>query len=314
MKKIDIRKFDPLIDPDKRILFVFGAARSGTTYLGKIIENYFDYGMGPEGAFLGKYANCIDKYGDLESKENMGRLLSDVHDGEMLTIMRKRWREEIRTDVTMDMLWENLHENSFASVVYSVFASVAEGQGKPLVGNKDPGYLRHLDLLDRLFPVQACYLDIVRDGRDVALSNLRMKWGQSNILSCAKTWEKSLACSEEFSKKVRPGAYLQIKYEKLLDEPLETLAEIEKFLKIELTAEQISHFMSTHESNNLKGNHGKWRDRMTIDDQRIYEAVAGAALRRHEYETLIEKPSVSMLEVSRAQLTELWRKIKLNLG
>jgi len=146
--------------------------------------------------------------------------------------------------------------------LYPVFFSVSKGREKALIGNKDPGYLRHL----------------------------------------------------EFSKKVRQGAYLQIQYEKLLDEPLVTLAEIEKFLEIELTVERKNRFMSSHESNNLKGNHGKWRDKMIVNDQRIYEAVAGETLRRYGYETLFEKPSVSMPEILRALAAELWRKVRLNLG
>lgn len=313
MKRIDLDRFQPLADEGKEILFVFGAARSGTTYLGKIMDKYFDFGMGPEGSILSHFGPRVATYGDLQKRQNMSRLLSDLHACEMLTIMRERWREEIRTDVTVDMLWDHLPEYSFAGAVYAVFSSVASGQNKLRIGNKDPAYLRQLDLINRLFPVQARYLDIVRDGRDVAMSNLKMEWGQSGILACAENWRSSIATSERFRRTVAPEFYLQIKYEELLDQPLETLLEIEKFLGIELSAEKRDEFMAQHESNNRKGNHGKWRHEMSKNDQRIYEAVAGDALERTGYETVFEAPSVSISERVLGQSAELWRKIKLNI-
>lgn len=313
MKRIDLDKFQPLTDASKEMLFVFGAARSGTTYLGKVMDKYFDFGMGPEGSILSAFGPQIGKYGDLQQQQNMLRLLSDLHDGEMLTIMRERWREEIRTDVTLEMLWEQLPENSFAGAVYAVFSSVALGQNKTRIGNKDPAYLRQLELIHRLFPVQARYLDIVRDGRDVAMSNLKMEWGQSGVLACAQNWRNSMALCEDFRRKVPPERYLQIKYEELLDQPLNTLSQIERFLGIVLTEEKRAEFMVQHESNNRKGNHGKWRHEMSENDQRIYEAVAGDVLTAAGYETVFDKPSVSVGERVRGQSAELWRKIKLNL-
>ena len=47
------------------ILFISGAPRSGTSYLGKLASKAFGYGMGPEGQFVSEFAEKISRYGSL---------------------------------------------------------------------------------------------------------------------------------------------------------------------------------------------------------------------------------------------------------
>jgi hypothetical protein len=55
-----------------------------------------------------------------------------------------------------------------------LFAIHCERMNKPYWINKTPGLLNHLDGLARLYPGAKC-IHIIRDGRDVALSNLGQK-------------------------------------------------------------------------------------------------------------------------------------------
>jgi hypothetical protein len=43
----------------RELLFVFGAARIGTTYLEHLSGRWFDYGMGPEGTFVKPFAKRL---------------------------------------------------------------------------------------------------------------------------------------------------------------------------------------------------------------------------------------------------------------
>jgi hypothetical protein len=279
------------------ILFVFGAARSGTTYLGRILEDVFDFGMGPEGHFVPEFAKKLEKYGDLEVATNMDRLIADVSNSTMLTIMRDRWRDEIRTDISMQMIHSELPHNTYGGLISSVFYCVAREQGKTRVGNKNPDYWRCLDLIESTIPDRARYLHIVRDGRDVAMSNMKMKWGQDNILSSAKTWRDCVGTTARFADQVGPDRFLEIRYEDLLDKPDNFRQSLDQKPK----------------TTPKKGNHGKWESELSSDEKRIYEAVAGDSLRRYGYNTVLDSPRIGLLENITMSAGELWRKIKLNL-
>ena len=64
----------------------------------------------------------------------------------------------------------------------AIFEAYAEAAGKPRWGDKTPMYMRHLGLLEELFP-EAQYVHLVRDGRDAALSFLQMPEG-----TFTRTW------------------------------------------------------------------------------------------------------------------------------
>ena len=66
--------------------------------------------------------------------------------------------------------------------IAAIFESYAAKEQKPRWGDKTPMYMRHLPLLDRLFPA-AQYVHLIRDGRDAALSFLRMPEG-----TFTRTW------------------------------------------------------------------------------------------------------------------------------
>ena len=51
------------------ILFVLGAPRSGTTLVNRLLLEYFDFGMGPEGHWIVPYAERLSDYGDLSDED-----------------------------------------------------------------------------------------------------------------------------------------------------------------------------------------------------------------------------------------------------
>lgn len=225
-----LNKFDGLKDPTKEILFIFGTARSGTTYLNGLIDRWFGYGMGPEGHFVAQFARKLRRYGDLSVEGNLRHLAQDVSNCGMLEIVRSKWGETARFNVTAEWIMREVSEPSYAAVVYAVFRCVAQGQHKEHVGNKDPGYWECLPLLHGLFPTQARYLSIVRDGRDVVLSTMRMPWGQKSAYICSHTWARSLEATDVFARSIDPDRFLQIRYEDLLDHPYDTIDRLGRFL------------------------------------------------------------------------------------
>jgi len=295
------------------ILIVIGAARSGTTYLTDILDDYFGFGMSPEGHFVLEFHKRLQRYGDLSDAENMARLLADMRHGSTLRIIREEWPPDRRFDISVDELQANLGGTTYADAVYAVFRTIAERLGKPHVGTKNPSYTTELPLVDALFPGRAKYINLVRDGRDVALSTMSMPWGQKNVYACAKSWARHLDLAAAFEHKVGAERLLNVKYEDLVALPVQTLAALERFLGIAVEPDARERFLAGAMSNALAGNFDKWRTAMAPVDIERFEAVAGAHLVRWGYDRLHSRPRLGVAERSAFECHEMARKVSLTL-
>lgn len=298
---------------DREILFVLGSARSGTTFLNNFLDRWFDYGMGPEGTFVEPFHQRLDRYGDLTQPANLKRLVDDVSRCQMLEIMRKKYRGDNKVDVTPEAILARVPDPSYAGVVYGVFRAIADLQGKSRVGNKNPGYWTHLELLGSLFPSKARYIAILRDGRDVFLSLQGTPWGGHSPYAAASRWRRALESIEAFRASCGPDRFLLLRYEDLLQDPAAAIGQIEALLGVPLAPERRAAALAEAQSNPKKGNFYKWPDRMPAKDRRVFEAVAGDLLAAHGYEVLPQRPKLSTFERAWFRLLELKRLLAVNL-
>ncbi len=298
---------------DSEILFVLGDARSGTTYVNGIMDKWFGYGMGPEGAFVADVYERRARYGDLGDQSNLDRLLTDLAHCRMLEIMRSKWSEDVRVDVTVDDIRAQLRERSIAGAVYAVFAAVATAQNRPRVGNKWPDYWRILPALHEMFGERARYLFVLRDGRDVALSTMKMQWGQKSAWACATTWANCLAAVEKFARDVAGDRLMIVRYEDILGDPRASFQRLRDFVADPEDAGKTNRFVAEVEDNPMRDNCSKWRTQMSARDQRIYEAIAGEPLARHGYDLAIDAPRVSLAERGYYAGAEFLRRVRVTL-
>lgn len=301
-------------DPaNNEILFVLGSARSGTTYLNNFLARWFDYGMGPEGTFVAHFHRRLSHYGNLSNSQNLARLVNDISRCQMLEIMRKKYHPSKRIDVTPEMIHGRLLEPTYAGVVRAVFQCVADLQGKSRVGNKNPGFWTHLELLEDLFPQDAKYIAIVRDGRDVFLSLQGVPWGSHSVYIAAKRWRQALVAIERSLERCGSERFLVLRYENLLRSPTESIGKIEDMLGVTLVPEARLAALEEADNNPKKTNFHKWPDRMSENERRVFEAVAGDMLAKYGYETLPERPRNSLPEKLCFEVMELKRLVLINL-
>jgi hypothetical protein len=93
-------------------------------------------------------------------------------------------------------------------------------------GDKTPGYLNHMLLLQELFP-SGRFLHIIRDPRDYALS-VQQAWNKS-LYRAAYRWRNTLEKVRHDSAKLGSN-YMEIYFESLLDNPEQTLRRICDYL------------------------------------------------------------------------------------
>lgn len=298
----------------KDILFVFGAARSGTTYVARVLEDLFDFGMGPEGHFIVDTYTKLKSYGSLEKEENLTKLLLDIHGSSTLKFMRERWKEHERVDISLADLRRFVHGTTYPVVVSGVLEAIATGMGKSRLGTKNPEFSLHLENLHDMFGERALYLHVIRDGRDVALSSMQLPWGQNSFYACGKDWAKYVREAKNFEAKFNPRKYLNVFYEQLLQDPVAELTKIRDFLGSDLSDTCLRQAGKSMANDSYTNNFFKWKTKMSESELRCYEAVAGDELMSLGYDTSYTNPRLPMVKRIGYEVEEYMRKVKVTLG
>jgi hypothetical protein len=251
-------------------LFIVGCPRSGTTLLTQLLKES-RWGCRSESHFIAKYYKRLPRYGDLEVAENRAKLLKDIL-GERPVM---QWKlgidpaEFTRDPATAD----------YPTLVDRLCTARVNKWGLTAWGDKTPHYIFEMHLLDRLFP-EALFLNVIRDGRDVALSLLEKPWGPKNTYACAAFWARCTMETPALRRLRQTERLMDVRYEQLLAEPEKTMRAIYEFLGEPFDAEKLGPMLSGVKRDNFD----KWRREMSARQLRTFEGVAGDTLERLGYE------------------------------
>ncbi len=214
-------------------VFIVGCPRSGTTLLQRVVDAHPQIAITPESHWIPR---CFEKRRGLTPEglvtpELIPRLLedrrfADLHIG----------REEL------EALMGTGQPVSYSSFVTGIFDLYGKGQGKALVGDKTPGYVRWLRTLHALWP-QARFVHLIRDGREVCLSTVNWPrahqwkrpgafatWKGDPVSTSALWWEWNVRLGRQAGHSLGPDLYYEIRYESLVNHPAEACAALCAFL------------------------------------------------------------------------------------
>lgn len=192
----------------------------------------------------------------------------------------------------------------YATFVTRLFDLHGEVVGKRLVGEKTPGYVRHLPTLHSLWPC-ARVVHLIRDGHDVALSLLDWSksernvgrfstWRRDRVATTALYWEWNLRLGREASALLGAERYLELRYETLVAQPELACRTLCDFLTLAYDPAMLRfHEGRTRSKPGLSAKKAwapvtpglrKWREQMSPDDVVRFEATAGDLLEELGYE------------------------------
>ena len=187
----------------------------------------------------------------------------------------------------------------------------AEREGKSRYGDKTPGYVKEMRRIQRVLP-EARFVHIIRDGRDVSLSHLRMNWGPETYAQSARLWRNRIRKARKMAPSV--NHYMEIHFEDLVADTEGTLRRVCDFIDLEFDPVMLDYHERAEgrlaekarelprknrpnqpaearmESHRLakepprSDRIGMWRERMTPEEVAEYEAVAGDMLVELGYE------------------------------
>jgi hypothetical protein len=237
-----------------RMIFNVGARRSGTFWLQRIVTAHPDVAAVPteSGLFSDGIAPLFERFhhGARSSPQ-----LAALH---------------VERDVLLDATRDFCDR---------VLAPLTE-PGRRYLAERTPLHVYHVELMGAIYP-DASFVHIIRDGRDVALSQIRQLWGPPTLAEAAEEWRSSVVTARSGD---LPDRLLEVRYEELLARPEESFRALYEWLGLEVTpaimagamAEAKSVANLTHSDPRVGA--AKWRSSASDRDIAEIEAVAGPLL------------------------------------
>jgi hypothetical protein len=213
---------------------------------------------------------------------------------------------------------EALGDPSGGDAVRVAFGLYAEARGKPRWGDKTPAYLTNIGEIGAALP-EARFVHLIRDGRDVALSIMRMPEADRPMRNpdtvglVATRWSRRIERARRQAEQL--PHYLEVRFEELVAEPEATLRRVCELIELdfrpelldyhagagerldemnrdlaardELPAQEAAGRVAPHAltSEPPRGDRiGAWREEMSPELVAEFEAAGGEMLRELGYE------------------------------
>jgi hypothetical protein len=278
--------------------FVVGVPRSGTTLLRLFLDAHPDLAIPPETQWLG---NAIESLSSDVAPEEMHAGLKSINS----------WRETGVDEAAFDRLMAQSGGGpdpyEFIRQVYRFYAA-RFGAGR--VGDKTPGHGLIMQTIAKALP-EAHFIHIIRDGRDVAVSQRNLWFGPGNDpADAARFWTWRI-------REMRQQAqflphYMEVRYEALVADPEPVLQAIGAFIGLPFDPRQLDYHKTAaarlaelgdiprdagtitaaerHAIHELTltppqlSRVGRWRQEMSRSDADIFEQIAGNMLRDLGYD------------------------------
>ena len=270
--------------------FIIGSGRSGNTLLRSILSGNSDISIPPESYRIPFAIKRFHIFNNRNWKEVVFEVLSEFENcPEFYT-----WDIDLN-DVRKRL--ENIDElkRTLSNIFDELFCTYSEkhSPGSKIWGDKTPMNTLYLDWIGSVFP-NSKFIHIIRDGRDVASSYLKMG-RYDTILDAANRWIKSVELAKSFGSKIGEK-YMEIRYEDLVTKPEDIIKKTCGFLDIVYDYEMLDHTKQVEKLGDTNKKHhsnlskpissdsiGKWKNNLSESDQRSITKLLNNHLQRLGY-------------------------------
>jgi Sulfotransferase family len=214
--------------PRRPAPFIVGVTRSGTTLLRLMLDSHPKLTIPPETHFLPKLIRLADKPDAKPAK--VARRISNHRRWGDFEIPRKEFAHALR----------ERRELSGTEAVRAFYELYARKQGKPRWGDKTPGYQIRMLKLRKALP-EARFIHVIRDGRDVVLSQARKASEPTPLDTAAKRWRSRVLATRLRARRLDESSYLEIRYEDLIRDTEGTLRRICEFVDLRFDRRMLAY-------------------------------------------------------------------------
>lgn len=293
------------MDSNKKIIFISGASRSGTTMMCHVMDQHSQI----------HDINELHVFGDLITAESLNKALTRSEQSDLAKEILQRDEHGIwagDSALTNSSLLQTVLERldgdvvTAADVFEQAMYAVGESKGKAVVAEQTPRNIFFADLILKAYP-NAYFVHMVRDPRAV-LASQKSKWrlkflGGDSIpkiemirmwinyhpITLSKLWSKanSRAIMHESHER-----FNIIKFEKLLEKPEFTLRNLCESMGIDFQAKMldIEHIGSSHQHNKSPASGisnatvDSWKKNLTDAEQLVSEKLCAKTMSHYGYQ------------------------------
>ena len=312
----------------RRPVFVMGCHRSGTNLLYDTLLSAGGFAV--YRGYLPIYKILVPRFGSLENPRNREKIVDAWMQSKGFA------RSGLQAGpLSSKLLAESKNAGDFMRIVMD---EVAQSQGVQRWAVYDPDSVLHVPRIKQDIP-DALFVHIVRDGRDIALSLMKMgefrpfPWSRKSrgLLETALYWEWMVQNGRQYGRQI-PQDYIEIHYEELVTEPRPALARLADFLDHDLDYDRIqeTRLGRLRESNSSFQGDGKeaqnpvnrWKQGLTHPQIVAIESLIGASLQDFGYPLTLDpeqrRPGFRSRCLAsvypRFLSTKLWLKLNTPLG
>jgi protein-tyrosine sulfotransferase len=270
--------------------FIVGSGRSGTTLLRSILQEHPALNIPPE--TMGRLPNMIKKYfryGGADWEDLVTICLAEFQSFDTFSF----WQTDLEP-VQQQLRQLPKNERSLDRIIHDIYRAHG-GSHKPGAtrwGDKSPFNTLRLSWLDRVFP-DAQYIEIIRDGRDVARS-YRQADLMPDLASGAQRWEQSIRAVTRFKRKAGNRVH-SLRYENLVADPESEIRKVCNFLNLDYRSSMITARDSELGDTSLEhmqnvtqpiseASIGKWKETLTAEELKRLQNEIGQTLKQLGYE------------------------------
>lgn len=316
-------------DRSRLPVFVVGCHRSGTNLLYDMLLSAGGFAI--YRGYLPIHKMLIPRFGHPSNPANRKKIVE--------TFMRSKGFAKTELDAR-DISSKLLAGAQTGGDFLRIFMDeIAQRQGATRWAVYDPDDVLHIPRIIADMP-NSLFVHIIRDGRDIALSLMKMggfrplPWNRNarGLLETALYWQWVVRTGRRHGRHI-PGNYIEIHYEELVAQPRSALATLGQFLEHDLDYDRIQRTAlgRLRESNSSFLNDpddarehpvNRWREKLSSEEVSNLEALVGPTLEEFGY------PLVTAREQTRLSLrwkclaaayprfldTKLWLKLNTPVG
>lgn len=267
-------------------VFVVGKGRSGTTLVRAMLTAHPDMAIPPETHFivpLSMDKAVVPDQRQVDVDALVDRLESH-HGFPGMGLEATELRRELARRAPL----------SYSDAIRGLFEMYARKEGKNRYGDKTPGHVLHIPVLSSLFE-EARFIHVIRDGRNVMLSNFETDFGPAGIAEGALVWRRLVTEGRRTGRALGPERYCEVRYEDLLEDPEAVIRRVASFSSLDYHEDMLRYFergsaivgSAAHHRNldrpPTKGLRN-WSSDMPPHQLAVFERLAGDQLEAFGYE------------------------------
>ena len=271
--------------------FIVGAQRSGTTLLRLILNSHTKIIIPEESGFLMPLLNSKNSLKVLRQKEIL-RIINYLESNEQL----KLWKFDFKIFKNKILKYERL---TLIQLLDVLFESYKNTWNKEIIGDKTPSFFRKIKILKQINK-NIKFIHIIRDGRDVFNSMRNFDKSKNNPSVMALDWNYKNHMISKSLESLDSSCKIKIRYEDILDRPVDTINTICTFLDIDFEEEMLSFYKESkfhigkHHSKLIfspinNKNKEKWKTELSSFEQKTFNSLSKKILLENSYELLESK-------------------------